>query len=253
MFQSSSTTNKALTNTINQSLTDIMNSTTVSTRSNINSSQLQDVTITFDGPVNCNFDFSQNINVVSKIYSKVDAVKEQQIEKKISEDISNDLQAILDQAISGIGIGGNVQDTSQYITNDSVTQLSTIVANSLTNNINNAVDSDQQQKLNITFRDEFNCNDFFAVSQNIDVSSVIDNTLKDKNVTTAIEDISKTVDNKIKSEISQEAKGFDLATILGIVAAVVIVVVGGVVGGIFFMKMKSGKTIINKFGRRRRK
>lgn len=252
MFQSSSNTNKALTNTINQSLTDIMNSTMVSTRSNINSSQLQDVDLTFDGPVNCNFDFSQNINVISKIYSKVDAVKEQQIKAKLSEDITNDLQSILEQAISGIGFGGNIQDTEQYISNDSVTQISSIVSNSLKNNINNAVNSDQQQKLKITFRDQFNCDDFFAVSQNIDVSSVIDNTLKDKNVTSVIQDISKKVGNKVSTEVTQDLKGLDFATMIALIVIGLIVVIGGVVGGIIFMKMKSGKTIINKFGRRKK-
>ena len=254
MGQASSTTNAALNDTISQSLTDIMNSTLVSTTNNINSSQLQDVTLTFDGPVNCNFDFNQTINVVNKIYSNIDAVKEQEIKKTITEDITNNLDAITEQALSGIPFGANVQDTSQVVDNNTVNQLSTAITNSLTNNINNAVDNSQEQKLNITFRDEFNCDDFFAVSQNIAVQNVIDTTLKDKNVTDLTEDMSKTIDNTLKSEVSQTLKGLDPFAMIAMIAIAVIVVVCGIIGLAVFLKMRSKKTVINnqKFGRRRR-
>lgn len=257
MGQASSTTNAALSTSINQSLTDIMNSTLVSTTNNINSSQLQDVTLTFDGPVNCNFDFNQTINVVNKIYSNIDAVKEQEIEKKLKKDIENDLDAITEQTLSGIPFGANVQDTSQIVDNDMVNQLTTAITNSLTNNINNAIDNSQEQKLNITFRDEFNCDDFFAVSQNIDVQNVIDTTLKDKNVTSLTEDISETIDNKLKSEVSQTLKGLDPFAAIAAIAMIVIgviVVIGVIIAIAVFLKMRSKKTVINnqKFGRRRR-
>lgn len=254
MGQSSSTTNAALSSSINQSLTDIMNSTMVSTSNIIDSSQLQDITMTFDGPVNCNFNFNQNIDVVNKIYSKIDAEKQQDIEKTLTEDITNDLDAITEQALSGIPFGANVQSTSQIVDNDTVSQLSTAITNSLTNNINNAVNNSQGQKLNITFRDEFNCDDVFAVSQNIDVKNIIDSTLKDKNVTELTEDISKTIDNKLTSEVSQTLKGLDPFAMIAMIAIAIIVVVCGIIGLAVFLKMRAKKTVINnsKFGRRRR-
>ena len=208
-------TTEIINKTITDQSTEIMNSTEMSTRSELTADQKMDVDFRVGGTIrNCDLNFIQNLNIVNKVFSKIDSEMQQQMIKKIEEKLDNEAKSKVLQDISGISLGStNISNTRTYVENYSFHDLSTLVVNTLANHVNNAIDANQDQQIRVNIAGDFDCSSGDAkgliVSQNIDIENIIENTLKDKKVTEAINDFSKEVENVAETETSQTITGID--------------------------------------------
>lgn len=251
---------KTTTEIVNETITDqssqIMNSTEMSTRSTLDANQKMDVDFRVGGSIkNCDLNFIQELTIVNKVYSKIDAEAQQMMIKEIEQKLKNEATDKIEQEIKNLPIGVvNKSEANKFVRNYDFHDLSTLVVNTLKNNVNNAIDANQDQQIRVNIAGDFDCSSGDAkgliVSQNIDMENIIENTLKDKKITETVNDFSKEVENVAKTEVSQKIAGLDPFAFIGMIFGILIVI-GAIVLGVIFLPriMKSS----SKFGRRRRR
>jgi len=235
----SSQTTEVINKTITDQSSEIMNSTEMSTRSELTADQKMNVDFRVGGTIkNCDLNFIQDLKIVNKIYSKIDSQMQQELVKKIEEKLDNEAKNEVMQDISGLNLGAaNISETNNYIENYSFHDLSTLVVNTLANHVNNAIDANQDQVIRVNIAGDFDCSAGDAkgliVAQNIDIENIIENTLKDKKVTKAINDFSKEVQNKATNKTTQTITGIDPFAIFGMIAGICLVIAIIIVAIIF--------------------
>lgn len=243
-----------VSSTINKTITDqskkIFSSTDMYTTSNLSASQKQDLDLTFGTIKNCGIDISQNINIKNKIYSKIDSNKQLDILNKIQEALDNTAKQELENKISGLPIGtANVSNAQTYIENYNFHDLSTVVTNVLSNNVNSAISASQDQKIKLNVGNidcaSASLNNKIYIAQNIDIDNLIENTIKDEQVQKAVNDVAVDVTNSTETTVSNKIAGLDPFAWIGIAVAIIAVVV--LVGLGLFFGFKKKLNITNWF------
>lgn len=232
--QSTTVATDIINRTITDQSTNFINTTNREENQNLNADQDLDFVLKVGGSIiGCDFDFKQNMKVTADVYSEISKDNSIDLQRKIEESLTNDVKSEIEQVLKGIPVASaQVSDTQTYVENYSFHDMSTTIANSLTANINQAISAAQKQKINVTIDGNYDCtsgNKGVDVGQNVDLSAIIDSTLKEKNVAKVINDFSKTVDNTISSTSKQTLEGIDPFAIIGAIISVIVIIIIAVV------------------------
>lgn len=217
------------TDIINKTITDqsmkFMNETNVSTQSSLTAAQKMDVEVDVGGTVrNCDFNFAQAMEITSKVYSKLTAQNTADLARQVEEKVSTKAKDEVKQKLEGVNLGQfNTTINREKVNNYSFTDLSTTVANVITNKVNSAIDANQEQKIKVRIGGDFDCTDNggFLVAQNIDIEAIIDASVQDEKVTELVNDFSKTAETIFENKTSQTSEGIDFMAIFVAIAAIV--------------------------------
>lgn len=213
---------KQLSEIVNKTITDqsneILNSSEFSTTSILNNNQKMNVDLHVNGNSKCGYRFKQDTVIENTIFSTIDSEKQAELQKTIMEKLDNKLKNEVKQDISGLPIGtANVSSIKQKVENYSFHDLSNSIANYITNSVNSAVESSQDQNIKVFIDGDLLCqDDLFMVTQNIDVKQIVDNVVKDKNVTNAINNFTKEVENDVTAFTSAKIAGLDPLAFIGL-------------------------------------
>jgi hypothetical protein len=231
--QSTSVATDIINRTITDQSTSFINTTNREENQNLNADQDLDFAIKIGGSmIGCDSNFKQQMKVTADVYSEISKNNSIDLQRKIEEALSNDAKSEIEQVLSGIPVGSaQLSDTKTSVENASFHDMSTTIANSLTANIKQAITAAQKQKIDIEIGGDYDCTSGggIDVGQNIDLSAIIDSTLKEENVAKVINDFSKKVDNVISSSSSQILEGIDPFAIIGAIIGLVVIIVIAVI------------------------
>lgn len=261
---SSKQVSESINNVVNSTVNNFMNSSEMSTDTTLSASQMQDVKIKAKNVTGCDLSFTQNMTIVSRVYSQLTSDKQLELVSQLDAAFKAEMQNQIEQKNSGINLGQvNVADIEQIINSNVINEVSNQVVNTLSNNINSAIVANQNQRIDLEL-DDITCpigNPYVGgihVAQNVDLESVIENTMKDSNIQTTINKVATDVETATSASTSQINDG-----ILGCGIVAAILVVGAIVAGVV-VGFKNGvlplkKNPFNKtsslklnFGRKRR-
>lgn len=257
---------KTTNNIVNEVITDqsstFINETSVRRDQDINASQEMDFRLFVGGDmIGCSSNFRQDLVIKADIVDELDSTKTTQLANSVNIALKNDVATQVEQMISGLPIAtANKSEIINDVSTYSFTDMSTTVANALSSNINNAVKASQKQKIEIDIRGNLDCRTGgeIYVGQTLDISAIIESTLKEENVQKVVNDFSMKIDNAIASSTTQKIAGLDPF------AFITMVVIGGIIGlcliiGLpVFFTMKAKKAAVSAvsggsgFGLRRR-
>jgi hypothetical protein len=239
--------NKNFNDITNKSITDmsmkIMKKYTVTTNTNTNSTQMNKVKIKTGGDLNCDISSNQTIKIVETTTQSLSNNDTVDIQRTMADTLNNNLKNESKQAASGMLPPGNVNETYNTIDNYSFTDLSTVMSTELQANVNKAIMAYQGNEVDLDIGGNYTCpKDGIRNIQNIDISSIIHNTLTSAAVQTQVDDYTKKVTNDIVNKNDQVSKGFDPAAFLAmmIVSVLLMFILPAVVVFIFFKLVANG-------------
>ena len=209
--------------TVTEMITNIVNNTLSSTTSVISANQVQDINFT-GSSVNCDLNIRQDGTLKNKVYQSVNETKKTEIDRTIMNKIANDLTNKIDQKATGLSFFNlNMSEIEQNLKNLNYTNLSSSITNELAAQVNSNISFNQKQRINVV--DMKLCETTggkVEFTQNLDIDSVLENTLKSENVTKEINDVTNEVENIIENATTQTILGLDPFAILGIIIAIIV-------------------------------
>jgi hypothetical protein len=238
--------NKNFNDITNKSITDmsmkIMKKYTVTAKSNTNSTQINKVNIKTAGNMNCDISSNQTIKIVETTTQSLSNNDTVDITRTMNDTLNNKLKNESKQAASGLLPPGNVNETYNTIDNYSFTDLSTVMSTELQANVNKSINAWQQNGVFLDVGGDYTCKDGIRNIQNIDIASIINNTLTSAAVQKQVDDYTKKVTNDIVNKNDQVSKGFDPAAFLAmmIVSVLLMFILPAVVVFIFFKLVGNG-------------
>ena len=241
--QSTNVATDIINRTVTDQSTSFINTTNREENQNLNADQDLDFALKVGGSlIGCDLGFKQNMKVTADVYSEISKDNRLDLQRRIEESLSNDARSEIEQVLKGIPVGSaQISDTQTDVENASFHDMSTTIANSLTANINQAISAAQKQKIDVEIDGDYDCtsgNKGVDVGQTIDLSAIIDSTLKEQNVSKVVNDFSKKVDNVISSSSKQTLEGIDPFAIFGAIIGLVFIIVIAVIA-VKMLKKKS--------------
>lgn len=213
----------------------------------------QEQKVTLSGvTVNCGFEAVQSMTVETKVFNQLNAESELDLANQLRDQMESILNNSIDQAQSGISLGQvntSVENTSanQEIMNDMSTRISRIISQS----INNALQAKQGQEFNFV-NTKFECptdpnGRGLLLRQNLDVKSVIENSLSSLEATDITNDEDTLTLVESESDASQTVSGlFNDTTMIVIGVVIGLALLAGAVAAYFKVIkprwQKKGKT-----------
>ena len=233
----SKTTTELANKVITDQSTSIMRSTQMYTDQNLTAEQIMDVNLVIKGSVrNCSLQFKQNMKVENRVYSSIDESEQLDLIKTVKKNLDSTLKSETKQKLKALNIGQvNYQRTSTMVDNYSFDDLSTAIVSTLSNEVNSAVRASQNMPIVIVVEGDFICdknNNQQLFTQNLDMTSIVENTVKSERVQNLVNDFVAEVKTVSESKSGQVAEGIDpfvIIMIIGIIIGVVLLIAGGIV------------------------
>ncbi len=191
----------------------------------------QEQKVTLSGvTVNCGFEAIQDMKVETRVFNQLNAESELDLANQLRDQMESILNNSIDQDQSGISLGQvntSVENTSanQEIMNDMSTRISRIISQS----INNALQAKQGQDFNFV-NTTFECptdpnGRGLLLRQNLDVKSVIENSLSSLEATDITNDEDTLTLVESESDASQTVSGLfndTFSIVIGVIAGIAI-------------------------------
>lgn len=203
--------NTSITQNLVDQSTKILNETAQYTTNTVTASQIIDASFNNATIKNCDLDFKQDMKVVNKVYSKLDAAAQADLTNKLQNTIKNSLQATVEQKAKDLVFGlTNVSDINNFTSTYNYSDMSSKLSNSIISSFNSSIDASQSQKLNFD-NANIDCSDKgrIYVLQNVDLDNVIENAVDSVQNTEVANDYKAEVTNLVVAASKQTLEGIN--------------------------------------------